>query len=325
MPTKDLSGIQFGEWTVLQKTVGKKYHWDCLCSCGFAKSIYMGSLANKSTTCCSKCRAKKLAKHGLSTTSTYNIWYAIRARCTNKNSVAYADYGGRGIKLCPEWQTFEGFYQDMGIRPDGMSINRLDNSGDYSKDNCEWATITEQNRNTRATKLSFQEAMAIRYSIEPKAVLARKYGLRRPNIYAIQAGTTWKAETFPQMVAECYEKFGIPRNQAIGVLAEDVAIFRQKLLKEELDEFSAALRDGSLVDMTDALLDLTYVAIGTLLVMGVTVERIDACFKAIQRANMGKVRCESMLDSKRGYDFDLKKPNGWEGPEKEIARTLLLK
>lgn len=325
MPARDFSGCVFGEWVVLQRTAGKKYHWDCRCGCGRIQSVYIGALNNKSTTCCSKCRAKKLTKHGLSTTSTYNIWYAIRDRCTNEKSRSYPDYGGRGITLCPEWQTFEGFYRDMGTRPEGMSINRRDNNKGYSKDNCEWATDVEQARNTRATKITFGEAMTIRYSKEPKASLARQYGLRRPNIYAIQAGTTWKACSFPQMVAECYAKFGIPKNQAVGVLPEDVATLRQKLLQEELEEFIEALQTQDLIGTVDALIDLTYVALGTLLVMGISVEKIDACFKAVQNANMSKVRCENASDSKRGHSFDLKKPSGWVGPEKAIAQALLLK
>lgn len=79
----------------------------------------------------------------------YNTWKNMRQRCQNKNHPRYADWGGRGIQVCERWQTFANFHADMGDKPDGMSIERKDNDGDYTPDNCVWATTTEQNRNQR--------------------------------------------------------------------------------------------------------------------------------------------------------------------------------
>jgi hypothetical protein len=87
--------------------------------------------------------------HGMSKTKTYRTWQSMKARCTNPSNVQYMDYGGRGIGVCEEWMKFENFFEDMGLRPEGMSLDRIDNEKGYSKENCRWATEFEQKRNTR--------------------------------------------------------------------------------------------------------------------------------------------------------------------------------
>mgnify|MGYP003337505601 CR=1 FL=1 len=81
--------------------------------------------------------------------SAYKSWRAMKTRCSNPNTAAYKNYGERGIFYCQEWENFENFYADMGDRPEAMTLERVDNSLPYSKDNCKWATTAEQNRNTR--------------------------------------------------------------------------------------------------------------------------------------------------------------------------------
>lgn len=90
-------------------------------------------------------------KHGMTGTPTYHAWVAMRQRCSNPNLNRAERYVGRGIKVCDRWSSFENFLADMGVRPDGLSLEREDNDGDYEPGNCKWATRSEQMRNRRST------------------------------------------------------------------------------------------------------------------------------------------------------------------------------
>lgn len=90
--------------------------------------------------------------HGMSGTKIYWIWAAMIDRCRNENNPQYKDYGGRGIKVCESWYDFRNFYSDMGERPEGKSLDRLNNNADYNKENCEWSVIRKQTNNRRNVK-----------------------------------------------------------------------------------------------------------------------------------------------------------------------------
>ena len=94
-------------------------------------------------------RAEANRTHGKTGTPEYLAWANMTQRCLNQNNPAYPDWGGRGIKVCARWRSFENFYADMGLKPKGTEINRIDNNGGYSKSNCEWAPLSRQKANKR--------------------------------------------------------------------------------------------------------------------------------------------------------------------------------
>jgi hypothetical protein len=130
--------------------------------------------------------------HGHSTSREYRSWYSMHYRCYSKKDISYSNYGGRGVRVCRRWHSFENFLFDMGPRPVGCSIDRIDNDKGYSPDNCRWATRAEQNVNKRTTKLGEREVLAIRASTEHPRVLAQRYGVSQAHVRGIRIRRTWK-------------------------------------------------------------------------------------------------------------------------------------
>lgn len=148
-----IQGEKFGRLTVIGFAYVNKYGcsvWKCRCDCGTELEAIGYKLRNGHTTSCG-CSRKH---HGKSGTKLHNVWANMKYRCNNENMPYYKDYGGRGIKVCDEWQnSFQAFYDYVSKLPhfgeEGYSLDRINNDGNYEPNNVRWATQKEQNTNRR--------------------------------------------------------------------------------------------------------------------------------------------------------------------------------
>lgn len=165
MAVTDLSGNRYGNLLVLNykgRSSSGCYMWLCKCDCGEETVVSVNHLKNGHTISCgcvliSKRKQGLLHKtHGGSKTRLYRIWKSMRRRCNSPTATRYEDWGGRGIAVCEEWNNFEifrGWALSHGYT-DNLSIDRINNDGNYEPSNCRWATAKEQSNNRRARRTS---------------------------------------------------------------------------------------------------------------------------------------------------------------------------
>lgn len=152
----------------------------------------------------------KQAKHGNCThghsvngvrTKTYKTWLSIHERCNNPNVHNYNNYGGRGIKVCERWDNFKNFLEDMGKKPQGLTIERINNDFGYGPENCKWATIREQNRNNRNVRFKPLEIQIIKKLLKESKLkqweIGEIFDVKQGVISQIKTGETWADIKYP--------------------------------------------------------------------------------------------------------------------------------
>lgn len=188
----DLTGRQFGRWTVISRAENNakgQARWLCRCSCGNEKVVLSGSLCNGTSKSCGCIKKERFETHGKSHTRLFRIWQGIKRRCGYIKDQHYNEYGGRGIAVSDEWSdNFQNFY-DWAMTngyQDNLTIDRIDNNGNYESSNCRWITIQKQQFNKRANHF-------ITYNGKTQTIAewSNELGIPKTKIYNLMKRVNW--------------------------------------------------------------------------------------------------------------------------------------
>jgi hypothetical protein len=144
----DITGSHFGRLTVLRRSKtrarNRQAMWVCRCNCGKTITVRGDGLRTQHTLSCGCLRIDRITRHGEARSVEYMCWFNMHLRCSDPAIHNFHRYGGRGIKVCKRWFDFKNFLSDMGRRPNGMTLDRINNHGNYEPSNCRWATPKQQ-------------------------------------------------------------------------------------------------------------------------------------------------------------------------------------
>ncbi|BAZ39425.1 hypothetical protein NIES4101_53780 [Calothrix sp. NIES-4101] len=224
----DLAGQRFAYLTALRFAEHKNRgeYWYFRCDCGTEKVIRVSSVKSGDTVSCGCWRRSRISSanktHGMSETRTFKIWSRMIFRCSSPSDRGYKNYGARGIKVCQRWlDSFENFLADMGEAPVGMSLDRIDNNGDYEPENCRWANSRQQ-ANNRRNNLRYEydgAMMTVREISEATGVSASLLGDRIQRMgWSVQDAIRRPCRSYPKYeyqgksltIAEWSRVLGIP-------------------------------------------------------------------------------------------------------------------
>lgn len=184
---ENMQGRRFGRLvavSIADYRLNNAIVWQCVCDCGNHKDARAASLKKGDVKSCgclkAECKPPDTTVHGMSGYSGFKTWEGMHRRCSNPKDKDFALYGGRGIRVCEAWHDPTVFANDMGEKPNGCSLDRIDPNGDYCPENCRWATPAEQGANKRTNRMIEHDGQVLhmsewcrRLSVKPSTVLNR--------------------------------------------------------------------------------------------------------------------------------------------------------